>query len=244
MARSGMQWHVPQAASGFPATSRLRDEGNDVLRTIRSLRQRSTTPLSDPPSQPAPKRAPEIDLVVYAEDCVLSGHLPLAAERLSDLLNSLESFGLADVLVEDLAGSAPMEVPEVVVAREEILVVHAGGPRGNAARRQRTRQHAIVLKTGPYEVRGYIHTLPGSDPLASLRRRKPMVALTDAVIEFTVESAPQVRRAGVVIVNRDAVDWIVEGHEEEVSMPEMPVDSSGLLLKDFTGDVRDRAAAD
>ena len=47
-----------------------------------------------------------------------------------------------------------------------------------------------------------------------------------------------------MIVNRDAVDWIVEGHEEEVSMPEMPVDSSGLLLKDFTGDGRDAAIAD
>jgi hypothetical protein len=181
---------------------------------------------------------------VYAEDCVLSGHLSLSAERLSDLLNGQESFELFDVLVEDLTGAEPIEAREVNVARDEILLVHAGGPRGNAGRRQRTRQHPIVVKTGPYQVRGYVHTLPGSDPVASLRRRKPMVALTDAVIEFVVESAPQVRRAGVVIVNRDAVDWIVEGHDAEVVMPEMPVDSSGLLLKDFTGDVRDLASAD
>jgi hypothetical protein len=170
--------------------------------------------------------------------------LSLSAERLSDLLNGQETFELFDVLVEDLTGTDPMEAGEVDVARDEILLVHAGGPRGNPGRRQRTRQHPIVVKIGLYEVRGYVHALPGSDPLASLRRRKPMVALTDAVIEFVVASAPQVRRASVVIVNRDAVDWIVEGHDAEVVMPEMPVDSSGLLLKDFTGDVHDLSGAD
>jgi hypothetical protein len=212
------------------------------MRTIRALLRQRATPIDA--AAPAPSRAPDVDLVVYAEDCVLSGHLPLSTDRLSDLLNSLESFTVLDVVVEDLTGAAPIEAREVEVARDEILLVHAGGPRGNAGRRQRTRQHPIVVKTGPYEVRGYVHVLPGSDPLVSLRRRKPMFALTDAVIEFVVASAPQVRRASVVIVNREAVDWIVEGHHDPVVMPEMPVDSSGLLLKDFTGYVREAPAAD
>ena len=181
--------------------------------------------------------APDVDLVVYGEDCLLSGHLPMSAERLSDHLNGQATFELRDVLVEGLVGAAPFQIRAVEVSRDDILLVHGGGPRGNAGRRLRTRQHPIVVKTGPYEVRGYLHTVPGGEPLTSLRRRQPMLALTDAVIEFTVASAPQTRRVAVVIVNRDAVDWIVEGHDDEVAMPNMPVDTSGPLIKDFTGDV-------
>ena len=205
-----------------------------MFRIIRALRREpAATPATV--EAPVPIDAPEVDLVVYSEDCVLSGHLSMPAERLSDHLNGQETFELLDVLVETLVGDLPFRTHAVEVAREEILFVHGGGPRGNPGRRLRTRQHPIVVKTGPYEIRGYIHTMPGGEPLVSLRHRKPMLALTDAVIEFAVASAPQVQRVGVVIVNRDAVDWIVEGHDDEVAMPNMPVDTSGRLVKDFTG---------
>lgn len=213
-----------------------------MFRTIRALRREpAATPAAvqaqaavDAPEDLAVP-VPDVDLVVYAEDCVLSGHMQMPAERLSDHLNGQEDFELVDVLVGTLDGAAPFKTHAVEVAREEILLVHGGGPRGNAGRRLRTRQHPIVVKTGPYEIRGYIHTMPGGEPLVNLRHRKPMLALTDAVIEFAVGSAPQVRRVSVVIVNRDAVDFIVEGHDDEVAMPNIPVDTSGRLIKDFTG---------
>jgi hypothetical protein len=66
-----------------------------------------------------------------------------------------------------------------------------------------------------------------------------MIALTDAVIEYAVQSTRQERRAGVLILNRELTDWVVEGHDAEVVMPEMPVDRSGALVKDFTGDLLD-----
>ena len=179
------------------------------------------------------------DVVVYGDDCVLSGRVRLATDRISDLLNDAEVFELVDVLVEDLDGNRAFEVHQMQIARDDMLLVHAGGPRGDPARRNRTRQHPIVAKAGPYIVRGYLHALPGSNAIASLRRRKPMVALTDAIIEYTSRSVPQTRRAAVVILNREGTDWVVEGQDEEVVMPELPVDSSGLLLKDFTGDVLD-----
>jgi len=94
-----------------------------------------------------------------------------------------------------------------------------------------------VAKAGPYEVRGYLHALPGSDPLASLQRRKPMIALTDAVIEYAAGGVRQQRRASVVILNRDCVDWVVEGRDDEVAGLDMPVATGGPLLKDFTGDL-------
>jgi hypothetical protein len=207
-------------------------------------RARSASPvdsdrlLDDVPAvQPALPKL--VELVVYAEDCILAGQVPLTADRLSDMLNEGDRFELTGVRVDDLAGGRAWEVRTVALQRDEILLVHASGPRGNPGRRHRTRQHPIVAKVGPYEVRGYVHSLPGTDAIASLRRRKPMIALTDAVIEYAVQSTRQERRAGVLILNRELTDWVVEGHDAEVVMPEMPVDRSGALVKDFTGDLLD-----
>jgi len=185
----------------------------------------------------APAFAPAIEVVAYAEDCILSGHVRLTAERLSDLLNGHVEYEFVDALVADLTGGHAIEMRSTLVHRDELLLVQASGPRGNPERRQRTRQHPIVLKSGPYEVRGYIHVIPGADPIASFRRRKPMVALTNAVIEYSVGGIRQDARAGVLIVNRECVDWVVGGEDEEVPTLDMPVDKSGALLKDFTGDL-------
>ena len=194
------------------------------------------------PAEPdRPSTAPkvqQVEFVAYAADCILSGQLQLGAERVSDLLNDNMEFELVDVLVEDLTGGQGVVIRSIEVRREELLIVHASGPRGNAGRRNRTRQHPIVAKTGPYEVHGYVHALPGNDPIASLRRRKPMIALTDAVIRYSTGSIPQQRRASVAILNRDCVDWVAESRDEAVPTIHMPVDTGGLLLKDFTGDVR------
>ena len=185
---------------------------------------------------PAPVAAiREIEFVGYAEDCTLSGRVALDAERLSDLLNQHDRFELVDVLVAPLDGGRAYELREMLVERDEIMLVHAMGPRGNAGRRQRTRQSPIVVKSGPYEVHGYVHALPGSDPIASLRRRRPMIALTEAVIRYSVGRDRLERRVGTVIVNRETTDWIVEGQDEEVPTLDMPPDTGGPLLKDFTG---------
>ncbi len=204
----------------------------------RPLRLVFRSPAADvEPVEPVDDRPPEIEFVAYAEDCILSGHVRLAADRLTDLVNDHDELELVDVLVADLVGGEGFEVHQLHIRRDEILVVHATGPRGRVDRRQRTRQHPVVAKLGPYEVRGYIHALPGSDPIAGLRRRKPIVALTDALIAYTVGGESVRRRVSTVLINRELADWIVDGSDEEDELAglEMPVDTSGALLKDFTG---------
>jgi len=188
-----------------------------------------------PEGSDAPK-AIEIDVVAYAEDCILSGRLPMAAERLSDLLNDNDEFEFVNVMVEDLLGNAPIETRDVVVHRDELLLVVAPDPRGNARRRNHTSKHPIIARIGPYEVRGLIHALPGADPIDSIRRRKPMIALTDAVIDFSIGTTHHRRDASVVILNRDIVDSIAAGQEAKMAMLDMPVGIPGRLLKDFTGE--------
>jgi len=216
-----------------------------MLNRLAGLVPWSRPPTSPPDAQdaPAPEAPPRgrlVELVVYAEDCILAGQVRLTADRLSDMLNDDERYELTGgVRVDDLARGSAWEIPSVELCRDDILLVHAGGPRGDPNRRNRTRQHPIGAKAGPYEIRGYLHSLPGTDAISSLRRRKAMVALTDAVIAYTGRSKPQERRAGVLILNRELTDWIVEGHDEEVPMPDVPVDKTGRLIKDFTGQVLD-----
>jgi hypothetical protein len=181
-------------------------------------------------------KVPEVEIVAFAEDSVLSGRIVLAGERVSDVLNDNVEFSVTNALLEDLVDGHAIALRELLLQRDEVFVVDAAGPRGNPARRRRTCQHPIVAKAGPYEVFGYVHSLPGSDPIKSLRGRKPMVAITDAVIGYTFGSEPQLRRANVVMLNNDHVDWIAEAPDDAL-MIEMPPGPVGPLTKDFTGNL-------
>lgn len=200
---------------------------------------RESDHLQPPAVSAGDKRLPQVEFVAYAEDCLLSGYIGLAADRLTDLLDQHEEFELVDVFAQDLSETRGTQISSIAVKRDELLLVHAGGPRGDRGRRLRTRQHPVGIGIGPYQVRGYLHALPGSDPISSFRRRRPMVPLTDAWIEYVADGTMQRRRVGTLIVNRQLVDWIVEAADEEVEMPDIPLSAypTGPLLKDFTNHV-------
>jgi hypothetical protein len=188
----------------------------------------------------------DVEFVAYADDCRLFGHLRLAGDRLTDMLNEYEEYILVDVLAESLLDGRVVETPEVLVARDDLYAVEATGPRGNGGRRLRTRQHQIGLKLGPYLAQGYLHALPGVDPLASVRRRAPMVPLTHAWIGYASAGTKRLREATTLVVNREQTDWIVPASEEsEVEFPDVPVATEqGPLLKDFTGQLLGELALD
>jgi hypothetical protein len=198
-------------------------------------------PRSVPPDAPDPAVAPTaamVDLFAYAEDCILSGRIALTADRLTDVLNSHDEYTLIDVLVESLLDGHVVEQRELLVARDELLLVQIVGPRGNPEQRQRTRQHPLELQVGPYRVRGYLHALPGSDPIASLRHRRVMVPFTEVTVEHSIDGVAQRRHISALLVNRDQIDSVAVGIDAEVEMPDVPFDAlKGPLLKDFTGAV-------
>ncbi len=188
---------------------------------------------------PPPPPGPEIEFVGYAEDCRVFGHLVLDGDRLTDVLNEREEYELSDVLAVALADGRGIEVGSMTVRRDELLAVRASGPRGNAGRRSRMRPFPVTLQTGPYTVHGYVHALPGTDPLLHVRRRKPMVPLTEAWIEYAAGSESQRARLGALIVNRELLDWIALSDDEEVRLPDLPAEHKpGPLVKDFTGYIR------
>jgi hypothetical protein len=164
----------------------------------------------------------ELDFVAYGEDCVLSGRTVLDGDRLSDMLNDHDEYDLIGVTVERFDGGSPMQVDEVVVSRDELWLVHATGPRGNVARRHRTAQQYVAIKMGQYEVRGFYHALPGTDPVSALQRRKPMVPLTDARIVYTIGGEVREARVETVVVNRDKVDWLKAVEPDRAEFPAPP----------------------
>ena len=154
---------------------------------------------------------PEIEFVAYSTSERLSGRIRLDAARLTDMLNAHREYILVDALAERLPEGGSMVVPEILVRRHELALVRVGGPRGDRALRIPTAKHRLVMRSGRYLVAGRLHSNHGEDPLAALRRREPMVPLTDASIMFRVGSDIVEEPAGTIVVNRDLVEWVREG---------------------------------
>ncbi|MGC8633236.1 MAG: hypothetical protein ACP5VP_00980 [Candidatus Limnocylindrales bacterium] len=155
-----------------------------------------------------PPAAPWIELVAFTEDCRVSGRIQLDSDRLSDTLNGHPDYLLCDVLVESLADGRSLHADEVPIDRDELLAVLADGPRGDPARRTHTLTYPVTVTVGPYVIRGNLHSLPGVEPLAAARRRRPMIPLSDAWIEYRSGDAPRVSSCGTILVNRETADSI------------------------------------
>lgn len=164
----------------------------------------------------------EVDFVAYGEDCALFGRTVLDADRLTDMLNKHDEYLLVGVTVERFDGGEPLAVDEIVVPRDEILLVHASGPRGDVSRRYRTAPQHVALKMGRYKVRGFYHALPGTDPVVAIRRRKIMVPLTKARIQYTVGGEAREIEVETVIVNRHLIDWLEAVEPDRAEFPVGP----------------------
>ena len=161
---------------------------------------------------------PEIDFVAYSTSERLSGRVRLDSARLTDMLNAHNEFVLVDALAERLPEGGSMVVPEILVARHELALVRAGGPRGDRSLRVPTETHRLVLRTGRYLVAGRLHSHAGEDPLAALRARDPMVPLTDAAIMFRKGPDIVEEPGGTIVVNRDLVEWVRKGELDAHSL--------------------------
>jgi hypothetical protein len=176
-----------------------------------------------------------VELTVYAGDSVAFGRLPLTADRVTDLMNDRTEFEFVDTFVQSLDDSHGFQVSQVIVSRDEIFAVAVGGPRGDPARRTRTRPIPVELRVGRYDVSGNIHVVPGTDPIIGFRRRRMMVPLTEATIEFDSLDGRQHSRSGTILVNRDLTDWIAPATRSDVRPPELVPELRGRgLAKDFT----------
>jgi len=153
--------------------------------------------------------APLVRFVAFADQERMFGWVRLRADRLTDLLNAHDELLLTDVEIEDLVDGVTRACDTLVVRRRDLVAVHASGPRGDEARRRPTRTHPIAVQSGSFMIGGNLHAPVGVDPLVDFYERPPMVALTDAWIEFWSDGQHRVDLGiGTLVVNRDRADVV------------------------------------
>jgi hypothetical protein len=210
----------------------------DLRRRLRTPELPAVAPEEPEELEPAPGLGREVEFAAYAEDCRVFGFMRLTADRMTDALNDAGEYSLTDVMIVRLDDAMATQVMELTVRREEVLAVRAAGPRGDPARRSRRRPYPITLKTGPYLIHGYVHGLPGADPIQQIRRRKSMVPLTESWIEYQSSGQNHRARVGTIVVNHDLWDWVRLSRDEEIRLPDLPAETKpDPRAKDLTGHI-------
>jgi hypothetical protein len=195
-----------------------------------------------------------IDFVGFTADRRITGAMPLADDRLSDMLNSVARIVIRDAGVDDLVeGGAPL-TGDVTVPVGDLIVVVGTGRRGSESQRIRTVVRRVTIGLGRYVVAGCLHIpldevdLPPSlDPATVLAGRDILVPITDATISFDACGSPTSEHHETLLVNRARAMWIevappaqpdeIEDDEDEADA--RPSFARTNFVKDFTGTVAD-----
>jgi hypothetical protein len=142
---------------------------------------------------------------VYTQSHMVFGLVATEGRRLSDILNSNSTLAIRDTTTTALFDGLEVGSPEygwTSIPTEDIVL--AMPPEHVSPRQLRVhrRQHRVRIGTGPFEVTGIAHVLPGIglDPYV-LRTRTRFLALTDAAVVHTMGPVPWERGARVVLVN-------------------------------------------
>ena len=179
----------------------------------------------EPPSDD--RSIPLVALTVYAGDSLAFGQLALSAARVTDLMNDHDTFEFVDTTLQSLDDGHGISVHDLVIARGEVFAVAVAGPRGDPERRTRTRPIPVQLHLGRFDISGNLHVVPGADPLISFRRRRVMVPLTEATIEYDSPAGRVRSRFETILVNRLQVDWIAPAASSDVRPPDLVPDLGG-----------------
>ena len=173
----------------------------------------------------------------FAEDCTIAGRVTMFGERLTDFLNGQERFRLNHVVCQSLADGHEVAVDSLSVERTELLCVVATGPRGSEKQRISLSSARLQAQIGPYTILGRLHSAAGSDLMATVLRREPMIPLTNATIAYEQAGVIVARDVQTIIVNRMQVDWITPTSDAATIFPDTEIRSpyTAKLLKDFTG---------
>lgn len=187
-----------------------------------------------------------IDFVGFTADVRIVGQIPLADDRLSDMLNSVARVIIRGATLEDL-DSGRQEFGDVPIPCGDFLVVAGTGRRGLENLRKRTVQRRVVMGLGRFTVTGSLHVAHSADvasrggkPDELLVGRDLLVPLTEASIEYDQRGKVVTEAWETVLVNRARVRWIEAADDVMVSVlaDEPVVPQKGFTksrwIKDFT----------
>jgi hypothetical protein len=193
-----------------------------------------------------------VDLIAFTADRRISGTIPLADDRLSDMLNSVSRVIVRGATVVDLAADGVPRTADVTLAVGSIVAVVATGRRGSETRRRRTDLRFARVGLLRFVVTGSLHVPSGSiDPLASndpavvLAGRDLLVPLTAATIAYDLNGASTTEPYETILINRSHATWIdlddaaVLDDEDADLLLKRDRTYHAALAKDFTGAISD-----
>ena len=185
-----------------------------------------------------------VDFIAFTADRRIHGLIPLADDRLSDMLNSVPRVVVRGAEIDDLVEGNPTETADLTLAVGSIVAVLVAGRRGVENRRRRTEVHRARIGLNRYVVSGSLHVPPDStdrlssaDPAVVLAGRDILVPLTDATITYDKADMTTTERFETILVNRAYATWIdldeaAGGDDSEIV--ERPKVYHAAMVKDFT----------
>jgi hypothetical protein len=191
-----------------------------------------------------------IDFVGFTADRRITAMIPLADDRLSDMLNSVTRIVLRDAVVGDLTEEGPSLSGDVTLPVGDLVAVIGTGRRGSEMRRRRTAVRQVSVGLGRYTVSGCLHVPPDqgdfpqhADPAAILAGRDILVPITAASITYDVAGVMTTEEHETILVNRARASWIeiqpeVDDDLDAGAVADV-VSGRTRYVKDFTGTVAD-----
>lgn len=185
-----------------------------------------------------------IEFVGFTADSRITGQIPLADDRLSDMLNSVARVVVRSGATEEI-DTRRIQLGDATVPCGELLVVGGTGRRGVESQRRRTKTRRVRIGLGRYVVEGLLHVLPAAhaasldgDPDQLLVGRDLLVPLTEAILVYDRSGKRFEETWDTLLVNRARASWIEAvddgaGLTEDVAEP--PSRAQARYAKDFTG---------
>jgi hypothetical protein len=159
----------------------------------------------------------QIEFKAYADDYTVGGAADFEGDRLADFLDGVDEVEVQGVSVQALEDGRRHELASATIARDELCMVVATGPRGRADLRLRTRAHPMRAEVGPYAVCGYFHVLPTADPFAVAQHRR-VVALRPVRIAFDVGGERVEETHDTLLLLRDKIDVFELSSDETLGL--------------------------
>jgi hypothetical protein len=192
-----------------------------------------------------------IEFVGFTADRRITAMIPLADDRLSDMLNSVTRVVLRDAVVGDLAEGGPDLTGDVTLPVGEFVAVVGTGRRGSESRRRRTSVRKVSVGLGRYTVSGSLHVEPSqgdfpqhTDPASILAGRDILVPITNASISYDCAEGKTSEEHETILVNRARATWIeiepeVDDGDGRANAASDAAELRTRYVKDFTGTVAD-----
>ena len=158
-----------------------------------------------------------VKFTAFADDSIIRGELLLEGDRLSDFIPLDGPFEIEHVTVEALDDARTLTVETASLGRDDLVAIAGAGPRGNAARRIRTRPHPARAQAGPYEIVGYIHAPPSAHPFSGVLRRR-VLPVTSAVIRYRIGGRRVEQVHDALLLNPTKIDWLEPATASELGL--------------------------